>query len=552
MLESCYKYIDYWVVQDNGSTDGTDQIVREFFAEKNIPGVLYKVEEGWKGFGWNRDHLTRYCQNVDHQCDWILKMDCDEILEVDGDFDWSLLDDHTISAFHITAVSGSCYYYRAWMWNARMKWGFNHDPCHETIYRIEADGSHNQQFDRRDLPRQFRQVGFNEGESWSVPTKYMSDALILEEKLLREQTMLNDLYHFWYVGKSYNDCYKSPAFPLGESQQRHYAQRCIYYFEEYINYVHDFKATQQAKFIDEMSYLAMVLIAEAKQFIGDIEGAEDTYILADQFAPGRNDHWFGLAHLYNNQGKYSEMLEVATLLVDPQRTNPFPQYVNLIDGSLYIDHPDNRVQHLYDVAKQKVGITMDQSLPTFSINTNAGKRMFIVDDFYDDPNDVREFALAQTYTSDERWYKGMRTMRAFRFAGLKERFESIIGMPISNWDEHGYNGVFQIMTSRDPQVYHYDHQRWAAMIYLTPNAPTESGTRLHKSRINGTRDSREFEIERAFDGDFYDATRFDTIDVAANIYNRLVIMDSKCIHSAGPYFGNTRETGRLTHLFFFD
>ena len=31
MLESCYQYIDYWVVQDNGSTDGTDQIVKDFF-----------------------------------------------------------------------------------------------------------------------------------------------------------------------------------------------------------------------------------------------------------------------------------------------------------------------------------------------------------------------------------------------------------------------------------------------------------------------------------------------------------------------------------------
>ena len=29
MLESCYKYIDYYVMQDNGSTDGTADIVRE-------------------------------------------------------------------------------------------------------------------------------------------------------------------------------------------------------------------------------------------------------------------------------------------------------------------------------------------------------------------------------------------------------------------------------------------------------------------------------------------------------------------------------------------
>ena len=30
MLESCYKYIDYWVIQDNGSTDGTQDLVQNF------------------------------------------------------------------------------------------------------------------------------------------------------------------------------------------------------------------------------------------------------------------------------------------------------------------------------------------------------------------------------------------------------------------------------------------------------------------------------------------------------------------------------------------
>ena len=38
MLESVYPYIDYWVIQDNGSTDGTQDIIKNFFNEKGIPG----------------------------------------------------------------------------------------------------------------------------------------------------------------------------------------------------------------------------------------------------------------------------------------------------------------------------------------------------------------------------------------------------------------------------------------------------------------------------------------------------------------------------------
>ncbi len=191
----------------------------------------------------------------------------------------------------------------------------------------------------------------------------------------------------------------------------------------------------------------------------------------------------------------------------------------------------------------------------FSINNPWAfkKRMFVVDDFYADPDAIRHHALNNIeYTSDVRWYKGLRSTTVFQPEGIRQAFESVMGQQIHHFDTGGYNGVFQLMYSNDPQVYHFDSQRWAAMIYMTPNAPLESGTRLHRSRRNHTRHRDEPGADDAFRGDFYDSTQFDISDQAANIYNRLVIMDAGCFHSAGPYFGNTPETGRLTHLFFFD
>jgi hypothetical protein len=38
----------------------------------------------------------------------------------------------------------------------------------------------------------------------------------------------------------------------------------------------------------------------------------------------------------------------------------------------------------------------------------------------------------------------------------------------------------------------------------------------------------------------------------ANVYNRLVLFDSKNIHAAINYFGDTKENSRFFHLFFFD
>ena len=190
-------------------------------------------------------------------------------------------------------------------------------------------------------------------------------------------------------------------------------------------------------------------------------------------------------------------------------------------------------------------------MPNFNINKNYQNRMFIVDNFYENPDSIRQHALSMEFKEDLKYDKGLRTTTHFHPDGIKEAFEFIMGKKINDF-HGGINGCFQITTANDPQVYHYDLQSWAAMIYLTPNAPIESGTRLHRSKINGTRHSSEPNIDGAFTGGFLDSTKFDVTDSAANIYNRLVIMDAKCIHSAGQYFGQGREDGRLTHLFFFD
>ena len=547
MLDSTLGYCDYYVMQNNGSTDGSEEIARQFLEENNLKGEIYFCEEGWKGFGWNRDHLIRYCQEkANHGCDWILKMDCDEILEVDDAFDWALLEDYNIPSFHITAIAGTTTYYRCWMWNAKMPWAFNHDPCHETIYHKEL-GEH---FQRFDLPKTIRQIGFNEGQSWANPTKFVTDALVLEEKMISEGNMLDDerRYHFWYIGKSYFDAYQCGTFPLGKTHQREYARRSIWYFSEWIKHVYKGKAPN----FNESAYNALIFSAEARQFLEEWEEAIATYKQAEPFATIRNDHLVGLAFCYEKLKRYDEMLKVTTKLISPERTNPFPHSAAFINNEHYIDSGTLPLR-LYNQAKEYVEAeSLTPKLP-FYINTRQTqtKRMFIVDDFYSNPDEIRNYALNIEYGQDLRWYKGLRSTTTYRAPGTKEAFEHIMGQKINDFDS-GYNGVFQIMMSQDPQVYHYDSQRWAAMIYLTPNAPLESGTRLHRSKINNTRHRDEPGSDFAFQGDFYDSTKFDIADSAANIYNRLVIMDAGCFHSAGPYFGNSIETGRLTHLFFFD
>lgn len=46
MLDSCLSYVDYYILQNNGSTDGTDEIVKDFLSTNQLAGEIYYVEEG--------------------------------------------------------------------------------------------------------------------------------------------------------------------------------------------------------------------------------------------------------------------------------------------------------------------------------------------------------------------------------------------------------------------------------------------------------------------------------------------------------------------------
>ena len=82
----------------------------------------------------------------------------------------------------------------------------------------------------------------------------------------------------------------------------------------------------------------------------------------------------------------------------------------------------------------------------------------------------------------------------------------MLNIKISNWDAHSMNGRFQYCTAEEHVVYHCDSQRWAGAVYLTPDAPYESGTTFLAGK-NGVRDGRDARInDGVFDGGFYDKT----------------------------------------------
>lgn len=189
------------------------------------------------------------------------------------------------------------------------------------------------------------------------------------------------------------------------------------------------------------------------------------------------------------------------------------------------------------------------------IGTNHQARIFVVDNFYEDPYLIRNIALQQEYVQNGS--VGVRSLQQFDFPGIREAFEKIIGSPIKKWTEtHGICTRFQYCTPSDPLVYHCDHSRWAAVVYLTPDAPYETGTSLLAHKKTRIRTNEDPKIETCFtdlgEPYFLDGTHFEEVDTVGNVFNRLVIWDGRSIHAARKYFGNKKENARLFQVFFFD
>jgi glycosyltransferase involved in cell wall biosynthesis len=78
-LASVRPLIDYWVIVDTGSTDGTQKIIEDFM--EGTPGELH--ERPWVNFGHNRNEALDRARG---KADYILFIDADDFLVFADDF----------------------------------------------------------------------------------------------------------------------------------------------------------------------------------------------------------------------------------------------------------------------------------------------------------------------------------------------------------------------------------------------------------------------------------------------------------------------------------
>ncbi len=286
-LESVRRFIDHWVIVDTGSTDGTQNLVSEYF--RNIPGKL--VERPWKNFGHNRSEsiaLARGC------ADYLLTLDADEYLQADLSFQWPYL---THDAYEFLVDSGGTTYSRIQLARSSLPWRYE-GVLHEYV---TCDRNHSQM-----LMPGMQTVRLLEGARSRDPLTYRKDASMLEEALKHDPQ--NTRYTF-YLAQSYRDAHE-PELAIEWYQRR----------------------AAMGGFAEEV-WCSLYAIAQLLQGIDAAwKIVEEAYLKAFTFRPHRAEPLYRIGLYHQHRKEYAQ----AITFFGPAMQIPLPaQDVLFLERDLY-------------------------------------------------------------------------------------------------------------------------------------------------------------------------------------------------------------------------
>lgn len=183
-LKSVKPLIDYWVICDTGSTDGTQQIITEYMSD--VPGEL--IERPWKNFEYNRNEALKL---ADDKAEYLLFIDADEFFEYEKGYNFPKLQQN---CYYITTILNNALKYgRALI----IKTGVGYQwkgVVHEGLYgpgpvcTEPLDGIFN--------------IARPEGARSKDPKKFDKDIALLEEAVKENPA---DTRSFFYLAQSYRD-----------------------------------------------------------------------------------------------------------------------------------------------------------------------------------------------------------------------------------------------------------------------------------------------------------------------------------------------------------
>jgi GR25 family glycosyltransferase involved in LPS biosynthesis/glycosyltransferase involved in cell wall biosynthesis len=282
-LMSALPLIDYILVVDTGSDDGTQQIIRDFLAKFGIRGAV--LEEPWRDFAYNRTFALRRLREVEN-IDYAMIVDADDLVVLDTGFDpmaFKAQMEHDL--YDVQVIHGGISHFRPHICSNRQAFSYK-GVLHEYLDAPPGELS------------RMNAAGFlirasTGGARSQNPRKYQDDAAILERVLATETDPFLISRYTFYLAQSYRDC--------GE---RHQA------LENYLK-------RAQLGYWNEEIYVSLL---EAGNLMADLGRPFDevlaTYERAHQIVPLRAEALHAASLYCRKHGKNAEGREYARKALD--------------------------------------------------------------------------------------------------------------------------------------------------------------------------------------------------------------------------------------------
>jgi hypothetical protein len=204
----------------------------------------------------------------------------------------------------------------------------------------------------------------------------------------------------------------------------------------------------------------------------------------------------------------------------------------------------------------------------------ARSSLIVIDDFYDNPDEIRRLALSLKFVRPRgATYPGGQAVADHDWSDVRERLRRYIDEPVDAPCPKPYavtQGLFRLALAPDGRSrldgVHQDAQRWSGVVYLSRDRDCKGGVAFFRHKRTGLAASSR-ELEYKLFGHLShlpsararteilkylrDMRNWEEIGRVAMAYNRAVLLMAQCFHMSMGVFGSKPEEGRLSQHFEF-
>lgn len=318
MLESAKGIVDLIVVNDTGSTDGTQQIIKNFGEKYGIP--TYVFERPFDDFEKSRNHAMQMLRDTVKELGWNPEQvhgfwfDCDETLVIDPKFTKSQF---TKDLYMINTYIGQMKYTRNTFFKVSKPFRW-YGPVHEFIVCDEQNITSG-------LAENIHVDVKMTGNSWmgDIAEKYASHSYKLEAYINKNR---QDPRWIFYTAQSWHDA-ASVKDNKEENDER--LRRSIKYYRERVSrtdgyaeeiYYAQYRVGTIMRILEEPWHLTMMELLKAYQI--DPMRGESIKVIIDHYLQMGDWH---MAYLYSKFAKSTF-----------HGKNPYPTRLLFVDEATYV------------------------------------------------------------------------------------------------------------------------------------------------------------------------------------------------------------------------